>query len=195
MRFLIQACVFAWICSISVFAAERAERGYFRYPAVHGETVVFTAEGDLWRGSIEGGVAQRLTTHPATEAHAAISPDGKLVAFTAEYEGPAEVYTMPLSGGVPTRVTFEGSRAAVAGWTPDGKVLFATRRHSTLPNDQLVAVDLKSGARTVLPLAQAADGTLSPDGKTFFFTRLPFQGSSTKRYKGGTAQSVCRLEE
>jgi tricorn protease len=182
MRLLIQAqvaaaCFFAW----SVLAAEQSERGYFRYPAIHGETVLFTAEGDLWRGTISGGVAQRLTTHPATESHAAISPDGKLVAFTAEYEGPAEVYTMPLDGGVPTRVTFEGTRALVAGWTPDGKVLFATQRHSTLPNAQLVAVDLKTGARTVLPLAQAADGVLAPDGKTFFFTRLPFQGSSTKR--------------
>lgn len=183
------------LCAVSVFAAEQSERGYFRYPAVQGDTVVFTAEGDLWRGAIKGGMAQRLTTHPATESHAAISPDGKLVAFTAEYEGPAEVYTMPLSGGVPTRVTFEGTRAVVAGWTPDGKVLFATQRHSTLPNAQLVAVDLRNGARTVLPLAQAADGTIAPDGKTFYFTRLPFQGSSTKRYKGGTVQNLWRFAE
>jgi tricorn protease len=187
--------VLACFCALFLRAAEQSERGYFRYPAIHNETVVFTAEGDLWRGSIEGGVAQRLTTHPATEAFAAISPDGKLVAFTAEYEGPAEVYTMPISGGVPTRVTFEGSRAVVAGWTPDGKVLFSTRRHSTLPNDQLVAVDLKTGGRAVLPLAQAADGVLAPDGKTFYFTRLPFQGSSTKRYKGGTAQNLWRFAE
>jgi tricorn protease len=185
----------AFISGYGLFAAEQSERGYFRYPAVHEETIVFTAEGDLWRGSIQGGVAQRLTTHPATESYAAISPDGKLVAFTAEYEGPAEVYTMPIEGGVPTRVTFEGTRAVVTGWTQDGKVLFSTQRHSTLPNAQLVAVDLKTGARTVLPLAQASDGAFAPDGKTFFFTRLPFQGSSTKRYRGGTAQSLWRFAE
>ena len=197
MRFFFQAwllvSVFVW--TWAVHAADRSERGYFRYPAVHGETVVFTAEGDLWRGTIAGGAAQRLTTHPAAELNAAISPDGKLVAFTAEYEGPAEVYTMPIDGGVPTRVTFEGSSATVTGWTPDGKVLFATRKHSTLPNAQLVAVDLETGARTVLPLAQASDGVLSPDGKSLFFTRLPFQGSSTKRYKGGTAQNLWRFAE
>src|SRR6187431_130427 len=83
-----------------------SSRGYSRFPAIHGETVIFTAEGDLWRVSAKGGVAQRLTTHPGAEEFAAISPDGKTVAFTAEYEGSPEVYVMPLSGGVPTRLTF-----------------------------------------------------------------------------------------
>src|SRR3954467_2791665 len=83
------------------FSAE-FERAYFRYPAIHGETVVFTAEGDLWKGTIHGGNAQRLTTHPGTEVDAAISPDGRFIAFSAEYEGPEEVYTMPIEGGVPT---------------------------------------------------------------------------------------------
>ena len=191
----IHAALTLGVVLVAVQAAEQSDRGYFRYPAIHGETIVFTAEGDLWKGSIHGGVAQRLTTHPATETRAAISPDGKVVAFTAEYEGPAEVYTMPLNGGVPTRLTFEGGSANVAGWTPDEKVLFSTSKHSTLPNQQLVAFDVKTGGRTVLPLAQASDGTFSPDNKTFIFTRLPFQGSSTKRYKGGTAQNLWRFAE
>jgi len=46
----------------------------------------------------------------------AISPDGKTVAFVAEYEGPGEVYTMPVEGGLPTRQTWDGGGAAVAGW-------------------------------------------------------------------------------
>jgi len=32
-------------------------RGYVRYPAIHGDTVVFTAEGDLWKVGI--GAASR----------------------------------------------------------------------------------------------------------------------------------------
>jgi tricorn protease len=39
-------------------------------------------------------------------------------------------------------------------------------------------------------LAQAAQGSYTPDSKTLFFTRLEFQGSHTKRYKGGTAQQL-----
>src|SRR4030095_13101728 len=109
-------------------AADGSTLGYYRYPAIHGETIVFTAEGDLWRIGLNGGVAQRLTTHPAEESRAAISPDGKTVAFSAAYEGPTEVYTLAIDGGVPVRQTFEGGTANVVGWSPTGDVLYATRR-------------------------------------------------------------------
>jgi tricorn protease len=166
--------------------------GYYRFPAIHGDTVIFTAEGDLWRVSAKGGVAQRLTSNPGQEFGATISPDGKTVAFSAEYEGPLDLYTMPIDGGLPQRRTWDGN-AIPAGWTADGRVLYSTYRYSTLPNPQLVAIDA-NGGREILPLSQGAQGSFTPDGKTLFFTRLQWQGSSTKRYKGGTAENVWRYE-
>src|SRR6266478_247717 len=100
-------------------------QGYYRFPAIHGKQIVFTAEGDLWRVGVSGGVAQRLTTHPGDETHPSFSPDGRTLAFSAEYEGPTEVYTMPAEVGLPTRRTFEGGGAEAVGWTPDGKVLYS----------------------------------------------------------------------
>ena len=174
-------------------ATQKGQLGYYRFPALSGDTMVFTAEGDLWRVSASGGIAQRLTTHPEEESRPAISPDGKTVAYTATYEGPAEVYTLPLDGGVPVRQTHDASRGSVVGWTPAGEILYATRRYSTLPNTQLVKLEPKTGARTLLPLAQASDGGYDAKGSTLFFTRLPFQGSHTRRYKGGTAQNLWKL--
>ena len=176
-------------------AADATALGYYRFPAIHADTIVFTAEGDLWRVSINGGVAQRLTTHPAEESRAAISPDGKTIAFSAAYEGPTEVYTVAIDGGVPVRQTFEGGNALVVGWTPGGDVLYTTRRFSTLPNTQLARVSPTTGARAVLPLAQASDGSYDPNGRTLYFTRLAFQGSYTKRYQGGTAQNLWRFAD
>ncbi len=172
---------------------QKGQLGYYRFPALSGDTVVFTAEGDLWRVSASGGIAQRLTTHPEEESRPAISPDGKTVAYTATYEGPAEVYTLPLDGGVPIRRTHDASRASVVGWTPGGEILYATRRYSTLPDTQLARLEPKTGVRTLLPLAQASDGGYDSKGSTLFFTRLPFQGSHTRRYKGGTAQNLWKL--
>ena len=166
--------------------------GYYRYPAIHGDTVIFTAEGDLWSVSAKGGAPRRLTSNPGMEAYAAISPDGQTVAFTAEYEGPDDVYTMPVDGGLPQRRTWDGD-VTVAGWTPDGRVLVRTTRYSTLPDAKLVAIDA-SGKKEILPLAQAASGSYSEDGKTLFFTRLDRQPSSTKRYQGGTAENIWRYE-
>ncbi|HKK27367.1 MAG TPA: S41 family peptidase [Gemmatimonadota bacterium] len=169
--------------------------GYYRYPALHDTTVAFTSEGDLWTVGIHGGEARRLTTGLREETHAAFSPDGRTIAFTASYEGPEEVYTMPVSGGVPERRSWDGGAATVVGWTPDGRVLYTTRHHSTLPNAQLIALDTATHERTVLPLAQASDGAYGPDGKVLFFTRLPFQGSHTDRYRGGSVQQLWKYRD
>jgi tricorn protease len=169
--------------------------GYYRFPAIHDNSLVFTAEGDLWQVGIHGGVAQRLTAHPAEESRPAFSPDGRTIAFSAAYEGPTEVYTLSLDDSVPVRHTYDGAAALVVGWTPSGDILYATRRFSTLPNTQLARVNPATGVRALLPLAQASDGSYGQRGRTLYFTRLAFQGSYTKRYQGGTAQNLWRFAD
>jgi tricorn protease len=168
--------------------------GYYRQPTMHADTIVFVSEGDLWKVPAGGGVASRLTSHPGDESSPKISPDGKQVAFVGTYEGPAEIYVMPLQGGAPKRLTFDASRANVVGWKGD-RILATTQRYSTLPSTQLTMIDPANCSREIVPLAQASDGVFDDAGTTLFFTRLPFQGSHTKRYKGGTAQQLWRLTE
>jgi len=175
--------------------AQDAPKGYYRFPAIHDDTIVFTAEGDLWRVGRQGGVAQRLTSHPGVESHAVFSPDGKTIAFVAEYEGPNEVYTMPIDGGLPTRRTFLGSDAAPVRWVSESKLIFTTQTFSTLPDYQLATLDLKTGETAVLPLAQAFDGDFDSSGKTLYFTRLPPQPSHTKRYKGGDIEHIWKYSD
>jgi tricorn protease len=194
-RLIVWSSLVVVVCVVAPMAAEQSHLGYYRFPAVWHDTIVFTAEGDLWRVPITGGVAQRLTTHPAQETRPAISPDGTLVAYSAAYEGPTEVYTLPLGGGIPARQTFDGGAALVVGWTPAGEILYSTHRFSGLPNAQLVRLDPRTHRRTLVPLAQASDGSYDATGSTLFFTRLEFQGSHTRLYKGGTAQNLWKFVE
>ncbi|MCC7377460.1 MAG: PD40 domain-containing protein [Verrucomicrobiales bacterium] len=187
------ACLAAALFLTEFSRAAEVPNGFFRAPTLHGDTIVFVSESDLWRVPVAGGVAQRLTSHPGTESHPAISPDGTTLAFSAEYEGPTEVYTMPLDGGLPTRRTFDGANSTVAGWTPEGRVLVRSTVHSTLPDDQLSTLDLTTGQRQAVPLAQASEGAYAAENGTLFFTRLPKQGSSTKRYEGGWIQNLWRF--
>ena len=175
--------------------AQTSGKGFYRHPAIHGDTVVFSAEGDLWTVPVAGGTAQRLTTHPAVENHPVISPDGRTLAFTARYEGPTEVYTMPLTGGVPTRRTYEGEASVATAWTPAGELVYATTHFATLPDLQLVALDLGRKTRRILPLSQASEGSFDAAGRTLYFVRPAFHNNVTKRYRGGTARRIWKFAE
>lgn len=187
------ACLF-FVTPGSAFAADAPalHRGYYSAPAIYGDTVVFTSEGDLWTVDVRGGLARRLTSDPGRETNATISPDGKTVAFSADYEGPNEVYTMPIEGGLPQRRTWDGD-AVPAGWAPDGRLMVATGRYSTLPSQQLVLID-SHGTREIIPLAEAATAVYASDSHALFFTRWVKQFSETKRYKGGWAENIWRFD-
>lgn len=191
-RTLAAATLLSVVSTAGAVDAPQGRNGFYRYPAVHGDTVVFTSEGDLWSVDIKGGNARRLTSNSGLESRAMISPDGQTVAFAAQYEGPNEVYTMPILGGVPSRRTFDGD-AQPAAFAPDGKLLINTTRYSTLPDPKLVLLGAH-GERELLPLAQGAEAAYSADGHTLYFTRYRKQSSHTKRYQGGSAESIWRYE-
>lgn len=175
-------------------------RGYYRQPALGDNIIIFSAEGDLWKVPATGGNATRLTSHPSAEGSPAISPDGKLVAFTGQYEGPQEIYVMPTTGGLPKRLTWDAASTAVAGWTADGRIIARTDRLSTLPSAQLILINPDTGEKSLIPLAQANEGTFDPAVKTaedatLIFVRIPFNGSWTKRYKGGTIEQIWRFKK
>ena len=48
----------------------------------------------------------RLTAYEGEEKFPRLSPDGKWIAFTAQYEGNDDVYVMSSAGGEPQRLTY-----------------------------------------------------------------------------------------
>ena len=115
-------CVTLLPLSNTVSAAE----GYYRWPTAFGGTLVFSAEGDLWR--LDPGAVQaiRLTSHDELESNPVISPDGKRIAFVASFDGISQLYVMPLAGGAPKQVTFESVGVELSQWAPDGRLLYTS---------------------------------------------------------------------
>lgn len=177
--------------------AQAGAKGFYRFPTIRGNTIVFAAEGDLWRVSTDGGAAQRITTHPAQESDPSLSPDGKTLAFTARYEGPVEVYTMPIgpdgSGGLPVRRTFEAEASTMTAWTPSGDLVYTTTHYATLPDPQLVKLNLTTHERRRIPLSHATEASFDGSGRTLFFVNPAFHNNVTKRYKGGTARKIWKF--
>ncbi len=163
-------------------------QGYYRFPAIHGDTLVFVCEDDLWTVPVAGGVARRLTSGRGESSRPALSPDGRLVAFTGREEGEAEVTVMPAGGGEARRLTFLGGASRVIGWTPDGaEVLFASsaRRPFASPAE-LFAVPAAGGEPLALGLGPADDLSFGPDGARVL-GRNRRDPAFWKRYRGGTA--------
>ena len=120
MMIMILAMAAAAFSATQVGSAVGEQQGFFRYPDIYQDKIVFTSEGDLWMVSANGGTALRMTTAEGEERFAKFSPDGKWIAFTGEYDGNSDVYVMPLAGGEPMRLTYHPWGDHVVGWSPDG---------------------------------------------------------------------------
>ncbi len=161
-------------------------------PALSADRVAFVYGNDLWTSRLDGSGVQRITSGPGSKTSPAFSPDGSLLAFTAELDGNLDVFVVPAAGGVPKRLTWHPSRDTVQGFTPDGKaVLFSSPREAfNNRHDQLYTVPVEGGVETKLPIPHASRAVFSPDGKTIAYTPNRPMHLQWKRYRGGTVSRI-----
>ena len=110
----------------------------------------------------------RVVIEADTES-AAISPDGKQLAFTANLDGPYKVFVRDISGGT-ARMLFDlvGDYPGCISWSADGKyVAFNSRKDDGSARDIFV-VDVATAKVTAFaahPDAEERGPRFSPDGK------------------------------
>ena len=183
-------------CSIAILfclqANAQIDAGLFRFPDVSKTQIVFTYANDVWIMPKEGGTAEKLSSPPGVESFPKFSPDGKTIAFTGNYDGNQDVYSIAVNGGVPLRLTEHGFPDRVVDWTPDGKgVLFASGRESGRNRfNQFYTVPANGGAAVKLPFAYAEFGSYSPDGKQMAVVFVSQAFRNWKRYRGGWKASI-----
>lgn len=161
-------------------------------PALSATHVSFAYAGDLWSARLDGTDVRRLTTADGDEQNPVFSPDGKLIAFSANYDGNTDVYIVPVMGGEPKRLTWHPGGDVVQGFTPDGKnVGFTSGRESHTGNlTQLYTVPVDGGPEVRLPIPSAARASWSPDGKRIAYNPLGPRFDQWKHYRGGTASTI-----
>ncbi|HTS02661.1 MAG TPA: peptidase S41, partial [Thermoanaerobaculia bacterium] len=161
-------------------------------PALSKDRIAFVYGNDLWTCRLDGTGVSRVTSGPGVKIRPAFSPDGSLLAFSAELDGNLDVYVVPASGGVPKRLTWHPARDIVTGFTPDGRsVLFVSPRAVSNARDmQLFSVGVDGGIETPLPIPAVARAAFSPDGKTIAYDPHAPAHLQWKRYRGGTASTI-----
>lgn len=188
------------VCSLPQIVAQEAR--LLRFPATNGQEIVFSYAGDLYKTSVNGGAAQRLTSHVGYEMFPRFSPDGKTIAFTGQYDGNTEVFTMPSSGGEPLRLTYTatnsrddigdrmGPNNMVMAWTPDGKSIVYRNRIGDGFTGHLKLVNNEGGLSETIPLPEGGFCSYSPDGKKLAYNRVMREFRTWKYYKGGMADDI-----
>jgi tricorn protease len=163
-----------------------------RYPDIRGDQVVFVYAGDLWTAAAKGGPARRLTAHPGDELYPKLSPDGKWIAFTGQYDGNNDVFVIPAGGGEPRRLTYHPSSDMVLGWSPDGRILFRSNRVSDLPDfDRLFLISPEGGVPEMLNLPRASLVSFAPGGRRLAFNYTSQEFRTWKRYRGGWKSPIA----
>lgn len=178
------------------------EARLMRFPDINKNLIAFVYAGDIWSVDANGGEARRLTSHPGMELFPKISPDGKWIAFSAEYSGSRQIFVMPSNGGTPRQLTFYNSVGLMPprggfddvplDWTSDSKnILFRANRTSFGErNGKYFLVSLDGGLEKPLPIVDGGFATFSPDNKKICFTPVDREFRTWKRYKGGRATDL-----
>lgn len=206
MRLCRFTLVFA--ATLSSVPAVRAQTRMLRSPTVSATHIAFAYANNIWivdraacssetrSAQAAGCPARRLTSFGGKTANPYLSPDGKWVAFSAEYSGNVNVYVVPAEGGQPRRLTWHPGADLVEGWTPDGKrIVFASGRdNAPNPVPRFFTVPLEGGVEQAMRMPRAAQGKISPDGKRIAYRMASSWDEERRNYRGGQNRAIWILD-
>ncbi|SFC16056.1 S41 family peptidase [Streptomyces aidingensis] len=174
------------------------DRGYLRFPHLHGDRLCFVAEDDLWLAPLPGpgardggGRAWRLTVDRTRCATPRFSPDGTRIAFTSWRTLDPEIHLVPAGGGPARQLShWVSTDTRVRGWADHRRVLAVsshTQPFSHRTWAHAVPVDGAPGEK--LPWGPVADIAVTGNGggrRTLLLShKAPHEPASWKRYRGG----------
>ena len=98
--FTTAVCAFAFASVLVASPAPpvAAATRLLRTPTVSATHVAFAYANNIWTVERAGGMARRLTSFQGATTNPKFSPDGKSIAFSAEYSGNTDVYVVPAEG-------------------------------------------------------------------------------------------------
>ena len=163
-----------------------------RFPDVSETHITFVYAGDIWVITKEGGVAQRLSSPLGEESRPRFSPDGSKIAFTAHYDGNAEVYVIPAMGGIPQRITFHPNWDGLVDWYPDNQNLLigSSRESGNQRTGQFYKISADGGLAEKLAVPYGGNGSISGNMEKIAYNPGGRASSNWKRYEGGNAPDI-----
>ena len=180
------------LCGLAATESQ-AQTRLLRTPTVSAKYIAFAYAQNIWTVDRAGGNARRITSFQGLTSNPKFSPDGSLIAFSAEYGGNTDVYVVSPEGGQPKRLTWHPGGDNVQGWTPDGKhVVFSSTRASLAPSGaaRFWTVPVEGGVEEPMPLPRAYQGKISPDGRKVAYRMNSSWDEERRNYRGGQNKPI-----
>jgi len=152
--------------------------------------IVFLSRRDgnpeIYVMNADGSQTTRLTNTEAYEGNPSISPDGRLVAFSADYDGANDIYTLALDGSGLARLTTNG-RNNFPDWSSDGESIVFNSQRDPVPGHEgpppeiyIMAADGSNQLRLTFNTTSDTCPSLSPDGQQIAFYSFHYSYSTSR---------------
>ena len=188
-----------------------SERDYNASFSFDDEWVVFTSErhgsADIFRVRADGRGLERLTDDPAFDDQAAMSPDGRSLAFVSTRDaGSTDIHILDVETGEVRNLTDTPGGDYRPSWSPDGSMLaFSSERgkpprmaaerweHIHEPSVYVMRADGGGVRRLTADGQLAGSPRWSADGRRVVFYELAVEDSFRARGLGGQARVESRV--
>ena len=188
-----------------------SERDYNASFSVDDEWVVFTSErhgsADIFRVGANGMGLERLTDHPAFDDQAALSPDGRSLAFVSTRDhGSTDIHLLDVQTGDVRNLTDAPGGDYRPSWSPDGRwIAFSSERgkpprmaagrweHVHEPSVYVMRADGGGLRRLTADGQLAGSPKWSADGRRVVFYELAVADTFRARGRGGQGRVESRV--
>ncbi|QQT27564.1 S41 family peptidase [Sphingobacterium spiritivorum] len=194
LRFYFSSIILT-VFSATAAQGQQQETLLLRNPSISQNHISFVYGGDIWIAGRDGSNPKRLTVNPDVERNPMFSPDGKQIAFTGNYDGNVDVYTISVAGGEPKRITYHPAADVMRGWINNEELYFtSTQEFQYSLGSRLYKININKGKDEALPMPTAFEGSPSPDGNYWAYLKnsdpTEREVVAFKRYRGGGMPSI-----
>ncbi|MBS0363545.1 MAG: PD40 domain-containing protein [Proteobacteria bacterium] len=189
--------------AVSTSAHAQSQTLLLRDPAISASHIAFIYAGDLWVADRNGANPRQLTADGGDETHPVFSPDGSMIAFSANHNENKDVYVMPVSGGQPKRLTWHPGDDNVLDWSPDGSAVYfaSAREFNRGRSAQLYRVAVKGGPAEKQMETRVYRGRFDASGRRFAYDQISpaYDGLyggwfGWRSYRGGRTPSISIMD-
>lgn len=200
MKIVIASISLTFLLIILVFdslAQNTTDTRLLTQPAISENNIAFIYAEDLWVADKDGSNPKRLTIDEGVESNPVFSPDGTMIAFSAEYDGNIDVFIVAASGGIPKRLTWHPGSDIVQDFSSDGEhVAFLSQRSvHTTRFAELFTISTGGGMVQELPIPTIYNASFSDDGAYIAYNPANNAFSQWKHYRGGRQSRIWIFDQ